>query len=722
MNQFQTNYEKEFIGIRPLGGLGSRLLCIASFQALAEYLKYPLYVYWTHSKGFNETKWFDLFQTTPCFELVETESQWEDLCMKSFSLDKFLPHIEDNKIVSSFNMKWLYQGKLKAVNVSTDLTLNNIDSGLICKTIPNYDDRIRQWIWELVPETELQQQIYQKLNTFDTNNTIGIHIRRNDALKGPMKKKILQSNDQYFEKYICKVIHQKQKVYLATDDSRIWNYYQTKYKDSIVGLENIQRRDYNYGDVKHGQKDALVDMYCLSNCVDMIGTNYSNFSLFCKYLNRKEKMEITMGVDTFLSASSSHHVAKRVALQCIFIYHFSETPLECIYCLHENMKTLEPDASILIYMTVADAQKFNIMQDNRMQIHTYLDQPTFSNMLSIAFQKYQNVLCIPSSMLMIRPFSPILSSLPSSIWIHKESVLYSTMSDVMSTEITAGCDYFFSFQKIREIYSLTLNNFSELLYGTCSLLLVKNIMFDHHVSLRIKSIFLHILRNLHPSPFYTMDPAFIMKYFFQNDYPSYFKTFYHIYHFDLQRFNEKYNLVLNESNAMKNFERFIASSSTTFHFLSNTLLILCTGTIQEQLNALWNGVSILNTMKHLKPLVAFYPDNTQISVGHLFYDCIEDELKFTMITSLEADIILKTITYISLIEENCDLPTKLNMNMDSHFQINSNTSPSVFKDTSPKNTLYVLYTKSILWYTETTYPAFIQRLYRALFSSEERCS
>ena len=48
------SFPESMVVIRPVGGLSSRMKCIASFGAIAEYFHVPLYVFWTHSAGFEK--------------------------------------------------------------------------------------------------------------------------------------------------------------------------------------------------------------------------------------------------------------------------------------------------------------------------------------------------------------------------------------------------------------------------------------------------------------------------------------------------------------------------------------------------------------------------------------------------------------------------------------------------------------------------------------------
>ena len=49
------------VAIRPVGGLASRLKCIASFAVLAGHFSVPLHVCWVSSASFEDVEWSELF-------------------------------------------------------------------------------------------------------------------------------------------------------------------------------------------------------------------------------------------------------------------------------------------------------------------------------------------------------------------------------------------------------------------------------------------------------------------------------------------------------------------------------------------------------------------------------------------------------------------------------------------------------------------------------------
>jgi hypothetical protein len=137
--------QNEYLAIKPIGGIGTRIHCIASYFAISQYLKLPLLVYWCTSRGFNETPWLDLFQKPDNFELID-ETQWEAIRCQSVNLDTVLPFLDEKKSNSNFSIKWLYQGRFRQVSIITGFTLTQLDSGAIYKFIPYYDKVVTEWI------------------------------------------------------------------------------------------------------------------------------------------------------------------------------------------------------------------------------------------------------------------------------------------------------------------------------------------------------------------------------------------------------------------------------------------------------------------------------------------------------------------------------------------------------------------------------------------------
>lgn len=98
----------------------------------------------------------------------------------------------------------------------------------------------------------------------------GIHIRRTDN-----KESILHSPTEDFEAKIRSIISERpgMKFYLATDSDEIKSEFRQKFGNRIYCNENMTSRK-----TQRGMKDAVREMYILSQCNAIFGSYYSSYS------------------------------------------------------------------------------------------------------------------------------------------------------------------------------------------------------------------------------------------------------------------------------------------------------------------------------------------------------------------------------------------------------------------------------------------------------------
>ncbi len=144
-----------------------------------------------------------------------------------------------------------------------------------CYSISN--EKISHENWE--PIDELKNIINRKLKSFN-NNTIGLHIRRNDNLLS-IKHSPLEN---FIEKMNLEIGKNKNtRFFLATDSVEIENLIKRKFNDKLIIYKKILSRN-----SEKGIQDALVDMYLLANTKKIYGSYHSSFSNVAAELFSKE--------------------------------------------------------------------------------------------------------------------------------------------------------------------------------------------------------------------------------------------------------------------------------------------------------------------------------------------------------------------------------------------------------------------------------------------------
>jgi hypothetical protein len=116
-----------------------------------------------------------------------------------------------------------------------------------------------------------KKSIRDTVNGYYVENMIGVHIRRTDnqrSIKNAPFEKFVQSMQTEVD------IDRDVKFFLATDDPQVEIELKHRFPRRIVThvKKSVDRNDPN------AIRDAVVDLYCLSNCRKLLGTYWSSFS------------------------------------------------------------------------------------------------------------------------------------------------------------------------------------------------------------------------------------------------------------------------------------------------------------------------------------------------------------------------------------------------------------------------------------------------------------
>lgn len=142
-----------------------------------------------------------------------------------------------------------------------------------------------------------------KIKTDNIKDMIGVLIRGTDYIKlkpnghyiPPTPQQTAEKLDEFLEKY------GKSKVFLATEDADIYNYFDQRYGDMIYTSDNNENLLLNYsGDYIENEiasmdkykfgLDYIVKMICLSECKCLISSRTAG-SDFARLLNHGRYLE-----------------------------------------------------------------------------------------------------------------------------------------------------------------------------------------------------------------------------------------------------------------------------------------------------------------------------------------------------------------------------------------------------------------------------------------------
>lgn len=288
---------KKFIAIAPQNGLGNRFRALVSFGIFANFLNVPLYIYWNKTKGFDDTKLdqiidMDLFLSNFNAKIIN-EQTWKKYRETSWKLDVVLEGLYEHDIGNADDsvteqhikrydeyIKKLLEGNFDSISVKTSNNLIWVTTeDTMEKYISNFWSQYNKCIQKIKLKKTLYKLAKSTLNKID-NNTIGMHIRRGDAIdKRNPNRMHYGVNTEYFIREVEKKIKQDGdcKIFLATDCRDTMNSMINKFGNKIITHEKIFV-DSEFNSFKTGQIDAMIEMYLLSKTRRIYGTEWSTFS------------------------------------------------------------------------------------------------------------------------------------------------------------------------------------------------------------------------------------------------------------------------------------------------------------------------------------------------------------------------------------------------------------------------------------------------------------
>ncbi len=243
--------------LQPIGGLCNRMRAINSARILSSMRDEKLTVIWFNNAELG-ADFTDVFKPVDSFKVINISSKfspakmWYQLSAKLFGSTVGNEDIRSNRSAGMLDESYVSSLK-KLVYIATEEHFYPSD---------DYSP--------FVPCDNIKRSIDKICSSFNAS-TVGVHIRRTDnnpsigtsttdAFVTEMQKKLDADPNTNF--------------YIATDDLDEEKHLREIFGDRIISNES---RDLSRASVS-GIKDAMIDLYCLSNTSAIIGSFFSSFT------------------------------------------------------------------------------------------------------------------------------------------------------------------------------------------------------------------------------------------------------------------------------------------------------------------------------------------------------------------------------------------------------------------------------------------------------------
>lgn len=312
------------IYLQPVNGLGNRLRAIQSLYKLAIHTGRKLKIYWGPSEGFSTIAFDKLFEIDFIDGVIEfiTEKEFFAARRRYLCVDLYVRnqpgaqyYVRDKKLVldTILNNSFCFTTSSCIEFIFTDPRIKQI------YRLYNYNC----WTSSLTPAKEILSVTQSIVSNFE-KNTIGIHIRKGDAIISPWQDFYAVSKDEDFYELIR---NHGGKVFLATDCEKTQQDLIRTFGSKLIVNEKktFLPPTLTHSDEKPNQTQALIDMLCLASTQKIYGTNWSTFSQISAEFNDipltkvgtgKKKKETTGIVCAAMNRESILKVSLTSWLQC----------------------------------------------------------------------------------------------------------------------------------------------------------------------------------------------------------------------------------------------------------------------------------------------------------------------------------------------------------------------------------------------------------------------
>jgi hypothetical protein len=280
------------VAIKPVGGIGSRMKCIASFGAIADHFGVSLYVCWNTSDGFERIRCDELFEAVPSNVKLMDVTSWNLLRNskgRTVKLDERISYLTQNYLFCDYKLEELFlTHRPFRLTAECNRDLQKLYGRTLHRFIPTFNEQYLRHLSSFQPVQSVKKLVAHEVACWGSANTnvLGVHVRRNDALQSrvskkfasPTNKELMQVIDNHIEHTKADSDFQN-LVFFATDDPDTFDVFAETYaNEPRVRWYNWNRYKYNIREQKGGQLKALVDLVTMQCCNRVTGTTFSVFT------------------------------------------------------------------------------------------------------------------------------------------------------------------------------------------------------------------------------------------------------------------------------------------------------------------------------------------------------------------------------------------------------------------------------------------------------------
>lgn len=266
------------ITLVPAGGIANRMRAIAAAIALSKEIGSSLEVIWFKYAGLN-CSFRDIFEEIEMDGVVLKEAKRLDLLLHDRPLRENLriPYLFQQFIYDSC----LYeQHFLKMFDEGFDFKRWAQGRNVFMTSYSQFHNFPNELFSELFRPVEAIRRRIEECCSKLTSNCIGIHIRRTDN--------VVSIHESPTDLFVSTIEHELQKnpgvnFYLATDSEEDKNLLCSRFGSHIITSDKVARRN-----TAEGVRDAVVDLYVLSQTNRIYGSSGSSFTEMASYLNGSE--------------------------------------------------------------------------------------------------------------------------------------------------------------------------------------------------------------------------------------------------------------------------------------------------------------------------------------------------------------------------------------------------------------------------------------------------
>ncbi len=252
------------INLIPYAGLGNRMRVIASFVQYSQNQNVPLKIFWIREPGFN-CCFSDIFESNKLLQIDDHSWINHFVYNKASVRNLYIPKLLNCILKRKYHYD-LPINSLNNISIAGDVYITTYSQQGDMYPLKNL----------FVPKKDIQSKIDTITSQFSPN-TYGLHIRRKDN-----KASIEQSPIELFEKAIESKLTTEldARFFLCSDDQGVKEYLKNKYGGIIMSYDSVLSRA-----SKQGIKDAVVELWALSNTKEIWGSFYSSYSEIASAIN-----------------------------------------------------------------------------------------------------------------------------------------------------------------------------------------------------------------------------------------------------------------------------------------------------------------------------------------------------------------------------------------------------------------------------------------------------